>query len=107
MKKEKSIPSLKGEFSTQLALVSFAIGTILLVLEQLTTPININILLIGMYYVLLALFLNGIMLIHLLYQFVILAQQREYIAIKILILMANIPITYLYIQIVFNKSLLF
>ncbi|SHG59043.1 hypothetical protein SAMN05443549_10543 [Flavobacterium fluvii] len=98
-------PSLKGKFSTELAITSFAIGTVLLVIQKLA-PYNFAILFIGFFYVLFAILVNGIMLISLAYHFIILPKYRDYIAIKILILLANIPITILYILIVFNINLL-
>jgi hypothetical protein len=101
MKQENSEIKYLGKFSTELALISFAIGTFLLLLQQLA-PTNFDILIIGLIYLLFALFLNGIMCINLVYHYIILPKQREYIAIKILILLANIPITILYILIVFN-----
>jgi hypothetical protein len=94
-------PPLQGKFSTELAIISFAIGTFLLLLQKMA-PDNFNILFIGLLYVLFAILVNGIMLINLAYHFIILPKQREYIAIKILILLANIPIAFLYILIVFN-----
>lgn len=93
--------SLKGEFSTILAIISFAIGTVLLVIHKLF-PDNFEILFIGLLYVLFAILVNGIMFFNLAYHFIISPKQREYIAIKILILLANIPIIILYILIVFN-----
>lgn len=98
-------PPIFGKFSTELAIISFAIGTFLLVLQKLA-PTNFDILFIGLLYVLFAILVNGIMFFNLAYHFIILPKQREYIALKILILLTNIPITYLYIQIVFNKSIL-
>jgi hypothetical protein len=93
---------VQGKFSTELALISFAIGTVLLIIQKLT-PLNIEILIIGLLYTLFAILANVIMLFKLLSYFIKLPKQREYLAIKILILLANIPITYLYFQIVFNK----
>jgi hypothetical protein len=94
-------PYLFGKFSTELALITFVIGTFLLVIQKLA-PTNIDILFVGLLYLLFAILVNGIMLINLAYHFIILPKQREYIAIKILILLSNIPIAFLYILIVFN-----
>lgn len=101
MKHSRFKSPLYGKFSTELAVVSFAIGTILLLLQKLA-PNNLNILIIGLFYVLFAILINGIMFVNLAYQFIILPKYREYLAIKILILLANIPISFLYILIVFN-----
>ena len=104
MKTSTFEPPLYGKFSTELAIISFAIGTFLLVLQRMATD-NYNILFIGLLYVLFAILVNGIMFFNLGYHFIILPRKREYIAIKILILLANIPITILYILIVFNINL--
>ena len=93
-----------GKFSTYLALTSFGIGTILLLIN-LCFPSNTDILITGLFYVVIAIFLNSITLIHLLYHFIINRIERETIAIRILILLANIPIAFIYLNIVFqNKS---
>ncbi len=105
MKTSTLEPALFGKFSTELAIISFSIGTFLLVLQKMA-PDNFNILFIGLLYVLFAILVNGIMFFNLVYHFIILPKHREYIAIKILILLANIPITILYIIIVFNINLL-
>ena len=97
------IKSATSPFSTYLAIASFLIGTTLLAI-QLCFPNNIDILVMGLCYVVLAFFLNFITLIHLLYQFIINRLKREIIAIRILILLANIPITLLYINIVFQNN---
>ncbi|MDD5151130.1 MAG: hypothetical protein PHC28_11765 [Flavobacterium sp.] len=101
MKNSTFKPPLFGRFSTELAIVSFAIGTVLLLIQKLA-PSNFNLLFIGLLYVLFAILVNGIMFFNLAYHFIILPKKREYIAIKILILLANIPIAILYILIVFN-----
>jgi hypothetical protein len=53
-------------------------------------------LIIGFIFMVIATFLNAIMLCHLLYHFYILPQQRKYIGLKIVILLSNIPIAFLY-----------
>jgi hypothetical protein len=101
MNSETLNKSLLREFSTKLAFVSFAIGTLLVALQKML-PFNIEIIVMGFIYLLFAIFVNAIMLFNLLYQFIIFPKQREYTAIQILILLVNIPIAYLYILIVFN-----
>jgi membrane-bound ClpP family serine protease len=91
-----------GKFSTYLAVTSFGIGTLLLLIH-LCFPDNINILIMGLYYVLFAAILNFITLVHLLYHLIINPFERKNIAIRILILLMNIPVTFLYISIVFRK----
>jgi hypothetical protein len=86
-------------FSTYLALGSFAIGTILFVLFKLF-PNESYIFMIGFFYVLFAILLNSLVLLNLFYQFITNKSERENIAIRILILLANIPIALLYFFIV-------
>lgn len=94
--------SAPGPFSTYLALTSFGIGTIFLILH-LSFPLVDQIAIIGFVYVLLAIVLNGIALLYLLYHFIVNRFERETIAIRILILLANIPIVFLYLHIVINN----
>ena len=93
-----------GKFSTYLALTSFSIGSLLLAIH-LCFPDTIEILVTGFFYVLFALLVNGITLFHLVYHFIINRFEREIIAIRMLILLANIPITLIYLNIVFNNNL--
>lgn len=93
-----------GKFSTYLAIASFGIGTLLLVIH-LCFADTIEIMVFGFFYVLLAILVNSITLFHLLYHFIINRFERETIAIRILILLANIPITLIYLNIVFNNNL--
>ncbi|WNM18547.1 hypothetical protein [Flavobacterium capsici] len=86
-------------FSTYLAIGSFIIGTILFILHQIF-PNEDYIFIIGFFYVLFAILLNSLVLLNLLYQFIINEAERETIAIRMLILLANIPITLLYFFIV-------
>jgi hypothetical protein len=93
-----------GKFSTYLAITSFGIGTLLLAIH-LCFPNNIEILVTGFFYVILALLVNSITLFHLAYHFIINRFERETIAIRMLILLANIPITLIYLNIIFNNNL--
>ena len=88
-----------GKFSTYLALVSFGIGTLILILHLLF-PNMILLFYIGYIYVLLAFIINGIAFLYLIYLFITYPFERETIAIRILILLANIPIALLYLNIV-------
>lgn len=94
-----------GSASTELALGCFAIGTLFFILF-LTLQDNSFILLIGFVFIILAAFLNIIMLTNLLYHFYILPQQRKYIVIRISILLSNIPVAFLYYLIVDSFKLL-
>lgn len=91
-------------FSTYVAIASFGFGTLLLVIH-LGIPNSFKILVIGFFYLLLAILVNGTTLLYLLYHFIINQHKRETIAIQILILLANIPITFIYLNIVFNNKL--
>lgn len=86
-----------GEFSTHYALACFAIGTFLL-LTYLHLPHSENVLILGFCFFIVAVLTNLILLAHLVYQFLMKPYHREYFAIKILILLANIPVTYVYLQ---------
>lgn len=87
-----------GNFSTQLAIGSFIIGTFLLLLHLLFPKGDL--LLIGLIYVAIALFTNSIMLINLFYLYLIHKNHQQYYTIKILLLLANIPIAVVYFKIV-------
>ena len=91
--------SSTGKFSTYLALTSFGIGTLFLV-AYLQFPNVEQIVLFGLLYVILAILLNGIALINLIYQLIINRYERETVVIRIIILLANIPIALLYLNIV-------
>jgi|SRR6218665_661380 len=88
-----------GNFSTQTALFSFGIGTLILVTHLLFPKAN-RIIYCGLVYVVLAAIINILVLLVLLYHFIVTPNYREYFAIKILILLANIPIAVLYFFIV-------
>ena len=85
--------------STELAIGSFIVSTFFFVLYILTNA-NPNLFIIAFPFVTAAILLNTIMLIHLIDKFIELAEHRKDIAVKILILLYNIPITFLYYTIV-------
>ncbi|MGL2967561.1 hypothetical protein [Flavobacterium sp. XGLA_31] len=89
--------------STYIAMGSFCIGTMLLFL-RLTMPNEESLLFIGFFYVLFAILINSLVLLNLCYQFIITPNERKTIAIRILILLANIPIALLYFYIVVNEN---
>ncbi|MFY0482875.1 hypothetical protein ACI6PS_09720 [Flavobacterium sp. PLA-1-15] len=89
-------------FSTILFLTSLAGGTILFFL-QMIFPDEINILIIGFFYLIIAIVLNIIMLFYLLYFFTLLPDLRTKIANQALLILSNIPIASLYIYLTFNK----
>jgi hypothetical protein len=90
-------------FSTYLALLSFSIGTILFILH-LIFPYEDGIIILGFFYVLFAILINSLSLLNLCYLFITKPENRETNAIRILILLANIPIALLYFYIVMNKN---
>ena len=85
--------------STELAIGSFIVSTILFVLYIITNASS-NVLIIAFPFVVSAIVLNAIMLFHLIDKFISLPEYRKDIAVKILILLSNIPITLLYYSIV-------
>jgi hypothetical protein len=94
-----------GSTSTELSIGCFAIGTLFFILF-LTLQDTSFAFIIGFIFIIMALPLNAIMLCHLLYHFCILPQQRKYIGLKILILLGNIPIAFLYFSILKTLQLL-
>lgn len=92
--------SATGIQSTRIALGSFLMGTILLLL-QINFP-TINLLYVGLLFVLTATFVNLIVLCNLIYKICVYHNHREYYLIKLLLVMANIPITFVYLKILFN-----
>lgn len=95
----------EGRTATELAVGCFTIGTLFFILF-LTLPDTSYIFIIGCIFVIMALPLNTIMLTHLLHHFCILRHQRKYIALKIIILLSNIPIAFLYFNILKTLQLL-
>lgn len=95
----------EGKISTELAIGCLTIGTLFFILF-LTLQDTSFAFIIGFIFIIMALPLNAIMLCHLLYHFCILPQQRKYIGLKILILLGNIPIAFLYFSILKTLQLL-
>jgi hypothetical protein len=98
--KQLSYQSRSGVFSTQLAITSFLGGSILLFLQQLFP--GDFLLGIGLAYVSITFLINAAVLLILMFFFFAESEQREYYAIKILILLTNIPVALLYVYITFN-----
>ena len=82
--------SKSGLLSTQIALSSFAIGTVIMLLHYVY-PNEELIWFIGSSFVALAFLVNAAMMVLLIYFFLKETEHREYFAIKILIMLANIP----------------
>jgi hypothetical protein len=90
-------------FSTYLALISFSIGTLLLVAHLIFLREE-GIVILGFFYVLFAILVNTLSLLNLCYLVITEPENRETNAIRILILLSNIPIALLYFYIVVHKN---
>lgn len=92
-------------FSTYLAIGSFVMGTTLFLLHFVLPkfPKYGLFYFIGYIFVLLAILINGIVFLNLLFQFIMKPHERESLAIKMLIMLANIPVAVLYFYIVINN----
>ncbi|WP_300565700.1 hypothetical protein [Flavobacterium sp.] len=88
-------------FTTLFAIGSFLIGTLLFA-WYMFIPSD-GLLITGFLYVSTAVVLNLIIFINLLYKFIITPNERTETAIRILILISNIPIAYMYFNLVFIK----
>lgn len=101
----KNYESVTSNLSTLIALVSFGIGTLLFISNKLF-PENVEIIVISLFFILIATFINLIVLFGLLRNYLFFKYYREYFAIKILIVLANIPIALLYLFL-FSNGLFF
>lgn len=79
----------------ELVIGTFIISTVLFGFYMFMNK-NSNILVFAFPFVVSALLLNGIMLFHLTIRFITLYDERKDIAVKILLLLSNIPIAFLY-----------
>jgi len=86
-----------------LAIATFIISTLFFILYFFSDK-STNVLVVAWPFVLSALVLNAIMLTHLADYFIKRPHQRKYIANKILVLLINIPIVYLYYTIIMNGA---
>lgn len=90
----------KRAFSNQLAIGSFIIGTLLLLLFKSSTHAG-TFLFIGFYYVLFSIIINSIMLLYLIFLCIIFPDDRKKLALKIILLLCNIPVAILYYNFIF------
>lgn len=90
---------IKLPLSTQMAIVSFGIGTLLLLLHFIFKKSDI-IIFTGIYYVLISFLVNGLMLLKLIIDWITEVENRPNIERQALILFANIPISFVYFLIV-------
>ena len=86
--------------STPLAIISFVIGTLLLITYRMFPEASDVIVMTGIIYVLLALISNSLLFFYLFYHFVIHKSQREHLVVKMLIMLSNIPIAILYLYLI-------
>lgn len=98
---KKTYATVTGKLSTQIALVSFALGTLLFSLHQIF-PQEDLIFVLGFFYVLTALLVNGVVLLNLIHHFIFFHNHRDYFGVKILIVLANIPIAALFFYLTIN-----
>ncbi|WP_130734601.1 hypothetical protein [Flavobacterium sp. J27] len=88
-------------FSTQLAILSFSLGTFILILHCVF-PEAFVIMVIGFGYLLMATLINFITLLHVIYLFSK-EKNTEDLVIRILLLLSNIPIAILYAYIALHN----
>ncbi|MEL1254562.1 hypothetical protein AAEO57_12300 [Flavobacterium sp. DGU38] len=81
--------------SIELVIGTFIISTVLFAFYMFTSQ-NANVLLFAFPFAVSVLFLNAIMLFHLTNRFIKLYKERKDIAIKILLVLSNIPVAFLY-----------
>jgi hypothetical protein len=92
----------KEKQSLELTIGSFVITTFLFALYIISNE-DQTVLIIAWPFALAAIIVNAIMFIHLAEKFLHLPQQRKEIGFKILLLLSNIPITFLYYLIVMKS----
>mgnify|MGYP006158080821 CR=1 FL=1 len=90
---------LKLPFSTKMAIVSFLLGTILFI-GYFVADDKLLFLILGFMFVIIALISNLLVLIFLLFDWIKCPTEKKQISRKILILIANIPITIIYLAII-------
>lgn len=96
----KTLPNpLQEKQSIEVAVGTFIISTLLFVLYILSKE-NAIVLVIAWPFALAAIIVNSIMVFHLTDQFIHLPKFRKDIAVKILIVLSNIPVTFFYYSII-------
>ena len=99
--KKLNYQSEAGLFATLLAIGSFSIGTLLLLLRMLL-PANDGIVQAGFYYVQLVAAAHALALLLLCYYCIVRNEHRDYYGRKIFLLLCNIPVAGLYTYIAFE-----
>lgn len=102
MNKNKSVFE-DGKLAIIISIISFILGTLIFLLY--ITSKNETLLFIGLLYVIGAIFFNGIILLKLLYLLITSKNQTLYLLKRIGIVCLNIPITIIYLNILFNHYL--
>ncbi|NMH29391.1 hypothetical protein [Flavobacterium silvaticum] len=97
-------PPFSGEYSTAVAVASFVIGSVFF-LGYILSPDD-NILIAGFIYVIIAAFANTLILLHLLFLAWIKPGLRQQLSVRMLIVLANIPVAFFYFCYLFNPNLL-
>lgn len=92
---------VRNKFSTQLALLSFILGTILFLTFIFSE--NETIFIIGFFYVIIAFILNLITLFFVIFSFFKNPKQELLNIFQIIIMLLNIPISIIYFTILFNN----
>ena len=104
MNKVKTVTLLQTSkiepLSTPIAIGSFAIGTLFLMMYRMFPEASDVIVMTGIIYVLLALISNSLLFFYLFYHFVIHKSQRNHLVGKRLIMLSNIPIAILYLYLI-------
>lgn len=90
-----------GNLAKIIALISFTFGTLLLLLYKIDQ--SDNYVMIGLIYVIIALFFNTIMFLKLMYNLIVYKQLYLFQLGSITIILLNIPITFFYMHLVFNN----
>ena len=90
---------LKLPLAIQMAIVSFSIGTFILLLHFVLKNSDL-VIIIGIYYLVIAFIVNGIMLLKLIFDWVTESKNRKSTLLQITILLINIPIAFFYFYLV-------
>ena len=93
---------VSAKLSLWVTTLSFSIGTLLFLLYFFVSKSD-TMLLIGLFFVLAAVVINLFVLFYLLIQLVLDIENQELNVIRILILLANIPIAALYLYLIFTQ----
>jgi phospholipid N-methyltransferase len=88
--------SQNGIFATQLAVVSFIVGTVFF-FGGMFFPVNEAVMFLGFLFLVVAATYNLVMVVMLVYDFVTIPLQRNYYAAKIGIILCNIPVAFIYL----------